>query len=135
MADYNASSIAERIKKEARAKKKPLNIILSNVNLGINAISQLSAGQEMSYLSFARIADEIDCSIDYLLGRTESPTINGNNNINQQYIGGNATANIGTADNERSDADVHELLEMIESLSIVQKAEIILKINEMLNKK
>lgn len=27
---------------------------------------------------------------------------NGNNNINQQYVGGNATANISTADSENS---------------------------------
>lgn len=36
---------------------------------------------------------------------------------------------------ERSDADVKELLDMIKQLSIVQRAEIILKINEMMNEK
>lgn len=36
---------------------------------------------------------------------------------------------------ERSDADVKELLDMIKQLSIVQGAEIILKINEMMNEK
>jgi len=30
----------------------------------------------MSSFSLAKIADELDCSVDYLLGRTDNPEIN-----------------------------------------------------------
>lgn len=81
------------------------------------------------------IANFLECSADYLLGRTDEPQIPNSNNISQNNIGGNATANIGAANNEKINADTYELLKMIENLSIVQKAEIILKINEMVNEK
>lgn len=100
--------------------------------------SQWKSGlQNPSAEKLFKIAEYLDCSVDYLLDRTDDPKIirNSGNNINQQNIGGNATANIGTDDSERSDADAHELLDMIKQLSIVQRAEIILKINEMLNEK
>lgn len=131
---YSTQKIAFTIKSKAKERNVTVKQLLENCQLGVNTISELSKGKQISYINFAKIADELDCSVDYLLGRTEIPTINGNNNINQQYIGGNATANIGTADSERSDTDAQELLDMINRLTIVQKAEIILKINEMQNK-
>ena len=30
----------------------------------------------MSCIALARIADYLDCSVDYLLGRTENPAVN-----------------------------------------------------------
>lgn len=132
---YDAQQIAFTIKSKAKERNVTVKQLLEKCQLGINTISELSKGKQISYINFAKIADELDCSVDSLLGRNKNPTINGNNNINQQYIGGNATANIGAADSEKSDSDAQELLKMIESLSVVQKAEIILKINEMLNEK
>ena len=32
----------------------------------------------MSYISFAKIAEALDCSMDYLMGRTNNPNISGN---------------------------------------------------------
>lgn len=129
--EYISFEIAERIKFVAKQKQKTISAMLESIGLGRNAMANLKTSMPKAD-NIAKIADYLECSVDYLLGRTESPTINGNNNINQQYIGGNATANINTADSERGDADAQELLKMIKNLSVVQKAEIILKINEML---
>ena len=43
--------------------------MLSDLGLGINYISEFSKGQTISCINLARIADYLDCSIDYLMGR------------------------------------------------------------------
>ena len=50
--------------------------MLSELDMGINAISEFSKGKQMSCISLARIADYLDCSVDYLLGRTDKPEVN-----------------------------------------------------------
>lgn len=84
------------------------------------------------------VANFLECSVDYLLGRTDEPhtVSNSGTSISQKYIGGDATANIAPSNDTKGvETDNKELLDMLNKLSIVQKAEIILKINEMLNEK
>lgn len=50
--------------------------MLSSCGLGINTISKMSKGTDILTLNFAKIADCLDCSVDYLLGRTDTPEIN-----------------------------------------------------------
>lgn len=45
-------------------------------NLGVNAIRQINDTKGMSSFSLAKIADYLDCSVDYLLGRTDIPEVN-----------------------------------------------------------
>lgn len=73
---YDTQEIARRIKRRARELKIPLKTVLSDCGLGINAVSQLASGQQMSYASLALIADRLDCSVDWLLGRTSRPEVN-----------------------------------------------------------
>ncbi len=78
---YNSQSIAERIKSTAKSQKKSLGSVLSVCGLGINTISELSKGKQISYINFAKIADELNCSVDYLLGRTDVPEVNQRDNL------------------------------------------------------
>lgn len=74
---YITQSIANRIKSTARNKKISMKQLLSDCELNINAISEFSKGKQLSCISLARIADYLECSVDYLLGRTDeagSPT-------------------------------------------------------------
>lgn len=73
---YNTNEIAVRIKDNAKAKKIAMKTMLGDCDLGINAISEFSKGKQLSCISLARIADYLDCSVDYLLGRTDKPEIN-----------------------------------------------------------
>ena len=70
---YDLQAIAIRIKQQAKAKKISMREMLSACNLGINAISEMAKGKAMSSLALAGIADYLDCSVDYLLGRSDSP--------------------------------------------------------------
>lgn len=50
--------------------------VLSACGLGKNTVSKISNGADILTLNFAKIADELDCSVDYLLGRTDNPDVN-----------------------------------------------------------
>ena len=45
--------------------------MLKECNLGVNAIRQINDNKGMASFSLAKIADYLDCSTDYLLGRTD----------------------------------------------------------------
>ena len=73
---YDNQQMAERIKKRAKDQKVALKNMLSELDLGINLISHLAKGQYITAINLARIADYLECSVDYLLGRTDNPEIN-----------------------------------------------------------
>ncbi len=73
---YSAQITKERIKQLSKKKKIKMEDILSSCNLGVNAIRQINDTKGMASFSLAKIADYLDCSVDYLLGRTDNPEIN-----------------------------------------------------------
>lgn len=70
---YDLQAIALRIKQQAKTQKISMKDMLPACGLGINAVSQMAQGQNMSSTNLARIADYLGCSVDYLLGRTDDP--------------------------------------------------------------
>lgn len=73
---YVTKEIADRIKMRLSSQDKKTKDMLSELGMGINTISEFSKGKHLSCISLARIADFLDCSVDYLLGRTDIPEIN-----------------------------------------------------------
>lgn len=73
---YDAQALVQRIKSRAKEKNVLIRDMLSACDLSINAISQISNKKGLSSFSLARIADYLDCSVDYLLGRTDNPEVN-----------------------------------------------------------
>ncbi len=69
----NSQFIAERIKEEIKEQSKSIKDTLSDLHMGINTISALSKGKEISYVKMAEFAEYLNCSVDYLLGRTDNP--------------------------------------------------------------
>ncbi len=77
---YNSNDIAERIKKYAKSQNITLKDLLVNCGLSKNALSSmLSGGSIPKADNLAKIADQLNCSVDYLLGRTDIPEINSGN--------------------------------------------------------
>ena len=70
---YNTQEIANRIKLLLKSQNKNMKNMLFELGLGINSISEFAKGKQLSCISLARIADYLDCSVDYLLGRTDNP--------------------------------------------------------------
>ena len=70
---YNSSDIADRIRAAAKAKNIHIKVMLINLGLSINTLSNMSArGSFPKSDNLARIADYLGCSVDYLLGRDEN---------------------------------------------------------------
>ncbi len=73
---YYAQELVQRIKNRAKQQNILIREMLSACDLSINAISQINDKKGMASFSLARIADYLNCSTDYLLGRTDNPEVN-----------------------------------------------------------
>lgn len=67
---YISSEVAERIKKLSKEKNISLKNMLSVAGLGSNTMANMKTSMPRAD-SLAKIADQLGCSVDYLLGRTE----------------------------------------------------------------
>ena len=72
---YNSNNIAERIKGFAKQKGISITELLLSVGLGRNTMANFKTSMPKAD-NLARIADYLDCSVDYLLGRTDVPEVN-----------------------------------------------------------
>ena len=72
--------------------------------------------------SLVKIADYFNVSVDYLLGRTENPTLNMNNSIKTGDIG-NHSANNWTVSSTQSDSVTDEFIQIFKELPFEDKAE------------
>ena len=68
---YNSTNVAEMIKKTAKLKNIQLKDMLIELQLNKNTLSNMYKGSMLKGDSLARIADYLNCSVDYLLGRTD----------------------------------------------------------------
>lgn len=74
---YNAQQTAEKIKLQAKSQNILIKNMLEECDLSKNALSSmLSRGSWPQANNLAKIADYLDCSVDYLLGRTDNPEVN-----------------------------------------------------------
>lgn len=73
---YNSLHIAEMIKTRSKTQGIAIKDMLIELELGSNTISHMRHGRAIASDSLARIADYLDCSVDYLLGRTDNPEVN-----------------------------------------------------------
>lgn len=72
---YNSQEIADRIKERAKEQGISVTQLLERCELGKNTISKIAKGTDILTLNFAKIADVLECSTDYLLCRTDNPEI------------------------------------------------------------
>jgi len=70
---YDLNNMANMIRLRARIQKIKLGDMLGDLELDINTISEMSKGRQVAATTLAKIADYLDCSVDYLLGRTDNP--------------------------------------------------------------
>lgn len=135
---YNAQIIRERIKEQQKIKNiKNADDMMNELDLGVNIIRQMSDKKGVGCFALAKIADYLDCSTDYLLGRVDTPnatySITGDNNV--QVNGNNGNNSPLTVNSKDYDEATKELVQLVQSLSLVKKAEAILYLNELKSKK
>lgn len=111
---YSSKDIANRIKDRSKEQNVVIKQMLLECGLSKNALSSmLSGGSLPKSDNIAKIADYLNCSVDFLLGRTDNPNI-GNT---EAYIGDSAEQEIITllsklspAERHRAIADIIDLL-------------------------
>lgn len=70
----NSQELAKTIKDRAKTMKITVKQMLNDCELSINTLSSMQSGGYYPRLeAIAKIADYLDCSVDYLLGRTDDP--------------------------------------------------------------
>ncbi len=75
---YISNNIAEKIKMRSKEKGISVKKLLEDVGLGFNTMSNMKTSMP-KVDNLAKIADYLDCSVDYLLGRTDIPEVNKGN--------------------------------------------------------
>lgn len=71
---YDPIEVADRINSLLKSKSMQQKVMLEECGLNKNAISYMkSRGSMLKADNLAKIADYLDCSVDYLLGNTDDP--------------------------------------------------------------
>ena len=73
---YDTHNVAGRIKDKLSEKNISGAQMLSDLSMGVNALYQFEKGRVMSCFALAAIADYLNVSVDFLLGRTDIPEVN-----------------------------------------------------------
>lgn len=131
---YNSQLTTDRIRQAIKEKNISMSKLNEICNLSKNAISSAGKSQEgMKAKNLYMVANCLDVSVDYLLGRTDDPHTIGGHSIKTGNINGDNNANIN-AIKEKNCSDISELFEIISSLSIIDRAKVVLFIDELKNK-
>lgn len=73
---FTSSQVAERIKKPLMNQGFLVKDILVTCQLNKNTLSSMKSGGYFPRMeAIVAIAEQLDCSIDYLLGRTDDPVL------------------------------------------------------------
>ncbi len=62
----------DRIKTQAKLKGITIKSMLENCKMGVNTITNMSNGADIQSKNLLKIADYLDVSADYLLGRIDT---------------------------------------------------------------
>lgn len=126
--------IAEKIKSICKEKRISLTSLITTCTLSKSFIYDLEKRNKTPAVSkLAQIADCLECSVDYLLGRTDNPYvsgsyINGDNSV-QAIQNSSVTINQGQ---KETDQENQEILTLIQSLPLKKRAKIITMIYDAL---
>ena len=105
--------------------------MLSECTLSKNTLSTMQSGGSLPRLeTLAKIADYLGCSVDYLIGRTDSPTaINSHNTVNgSNNIIGNGSGN--RTENTLSE-QASALMNIFNKLDVVSQAKLLVYATEL----
>ena len=74
MSIYNSKAVADKIKELLKSQKIPASKMLADCSMNKTALYTMQSSGYLPRLeAVAQIADYLDCSVDYLLGRTDNP--------------------------------------------------------------
>lgn len=117
---YSAQSLSSRIRAIVKEKGIIQKEMLKNCDLNENSLNQISDKKGLSSFSLAKIADYLECSVDYLLGRDDYA--NNGNIIHTGDIQGDYNANINKS--EQNSEIEKEISSILSGLNFREKTEL-----------
>lgn len=122
---YTAQILKKRIKEQQKKNNiKNSDEMMNELGLGVNIIRQMSDNKGVGCFALAKIADRLDCSVDYLLGRTNSP--NSTYTISNENTTINGTqANVINNSIDAADSLTKQFLTVFDKLPFEQKVKVI----------
>lgn len=133
---YSAQTTVSRVQTEIKRKGYTQKAVLFECGLSENALKQMTNKQGIASFNLAKIADYLDCSVDYLLGRTDNPNAHRDQNgtISQSNVNSdNSTVNVNSALLEK-DSIMSEFIDRFSELSFDDKVRAMNFVNELKNK-
>lgn len=122
----NAQYLTTRIKDTAKGNGITIKNMLVDCGLSINTLNQMTDKKGISCFSLNKIADYLGVSVDYLLGRTDTPT-GYSNGVSNVQMNVNSPQGSNTINNrtETISAEDTELLELIKKLPLKKRVKFI----------
>lgn len=121
---------AERIKKQAKTKGVSAKKVLEICELGPNTITKMANGSDIVSQSLRKIADYLDCSVDYLLGRVDAPNSTYSINNHNTTVNGTQANVINNTATEKTDSITKQFFKKFETLSFEEKIDTMQYVNE-----
>lgn len=133
---YTAQIIKDRVKEQQQLHKiSNSDEMMKELGLGVNIIRQMSDKKGVSCFALATIADKLNCSVDYLLGRVDEPKTTFQNISSSNIINGsNGNNSPLTVNNNDTDDVTKEIVDLVKSLPLVERAKAIIYLNELKTK-
>ncbi len=132
---YNSQIVKDRINSTIKIRNTSATKVLELCGFSPNVINQMSDKNGLSSFNLAKIADCLQVSVDYLLGRTDS--LQGINQINTGDVGDHSNVNVN-AQKEKNCSEIDgtalELLTAFSELSLSDKAKVMSLIAELSDK-
>lgn len=127
---YDVNNTLLLIKNLAREKGIPTGHMLAELGVSKNTLSQMNTRSAYPNVeTIAKIAEYLDCSIDYLMGRTDVPDMNVGNTFNvnnsPQSIQGNSNNVNFAAKTQQTDSLVDEMIAKFNGLPFSSKVNVL----------
>lgn len=119
---YVIHNLISRIKEQAKKKGLKTTAMLEECGINKNMLSTMNTrGSWIQSDGLAKIADYLDCSVDYLLARTENP------NAHKTH-----SSDITVNSDEQQLKDIIDIYNQLDNIG---KAKLLIAADEILNKK
>lgn len=108
---YTAEKTITNIKRAIEERGYSQKKVYSACNINENTVSRMNDSKGISSFYLAKIADYLNCSVDYLLGRTPCPDVNISGNTQNNVNGDN---NISVGNNDELAGELSSLLKQLD---------------------
>ena len=121
---YNAQKVKDRIEIRRNEKKvSNLETMLKELGIGKSTVYAMTDNKGIGCFALAKIADRLDCSVDYLLGRTDKPDMTITVNQTGEIIEASPINAINSTGQPLSEMTA-ELVKMFEAMDFSNKMKV-----------